>query len=308
MDVTTALAPPAGAPARRAGLTDVALAAGFVLAWSSGFVGAELGTLAAGAVTLLAWRGIVGTAVLLVARARRRSRRVGARELVVQAGIGVLSQAGYLLGVVVAISLGVPAGTAALVAALQPLMSGVLAGPVLGERVVARQWAGLVLGLGGVALVVAGDLAVPTGTPSWAYALPFAAMASLVAATLLERRLAPGADVADSLTAQTGASTVVFVAVAAGAGSLVPPADVSFWAGVVWTVVLSHLGGYALYWMNVRRGGVTRVGALLYLTPPATTLWAFAMFGEPFGVLAVVGMVVCALSVPLAVRRSRVTR
>lgn len=303
MDLATPLSPPTGTPTRRAGLADVALAGGFVLAWSSGFVGAELGTLAAGAVTLLAWRGIVGTAVLLVRRVPRRGPRTGVRELGVQAGIGVLSQAGYLLGVVLAIQLGVPAGTAALVAALQPLVSGVLTGPVLGERVVPRQWVGLVIGLGGVALVVAGDLAVPAGTPPWVYALPFAAMASLVAATLLERRLVPASGVTDALTVQTGASTVVFVAVAAGSGTLVPPADLTFWAAVAWTVVLSHLGGYALYWLNVRRGGVTRVGALLYLTPPATALWAFAMFDEPFGILAVAGMVICALSVPLALRR-----
>ncbi|WP_312871770.1 hypothetical protein [Amycolatopsis acididurans] len=72
---------------------------------------------------------------------------------------------------------------------------------MLGERAGPRRWIGLVIGLAGVALVVGGDLAGHPGTPVWAYALPFAAMLSLVAATLAERKTPP-APLADSLLVQ----------------------------------------------------------------------------------------------------------
>ncbi|HEX6447766.1 MAG TPA: DMT family transporter [Streptosporangiales bacterium] len=286
---------------------DAALAAGFVLSWSSGFVGAELGSRTAPATTLLTWRFLLsavllGAAVLLRGRSGRGAR---ARGVAGQAVVGLLAQGGYLAGVVGAVQLGVPAAVTALVAALQPLVAGALARPVLGERVRARQWLGLGAGFGGVALVVAGGITAPRGTPGWAYALPFAGMLSLVAATLLDRRLAAPMPLTGGLAVQTAASGVVFVAIAAPTGTLLPPADTTFWLAVAWTVLLSGIGGYGTYWLAARRVGVTRLNALLYLTPPTTAVWAYAMFGQPIGVLTVAGMAVCALTVPLAYTRRR---
>ena len=67
---------------------------------------------------------------------------------------GLLVQALYLGGVFMSIHRGLPAGISALVVGMQPLLTAALAGALLGERVSARQWAGLALGFGGVALVV----------------------------------------------------------------------------------------------------------------------------------------------------------
>lgn len=284
---------------------DALLAAGFVVLWSSGFVGAELSSRVGAVTTILTWRFVASVVVLAAFRAARPGRRLRAREVAVQALVGLLAQAGYLSGVVYGVQLGVPTGTAALIAALQPLAAGVLAGPLLGERVRPRQWAGLVVGLGGVAMVVANDLALPGDTPPWAYALPFAAMVSLVSATMVERRAGAATGVVDGLAVQTGASAAVFVAVAAGTGTLVPPAEPVLWLAVAWTVVLSGFGGYGFYWLNARRAGVTRLNVLLYLTPPTTALWALAMFGEPFGPLTAAGMLVCGAAVPLVYWHSR---
>lgn len=286
------------------------LAAGFVVLWSSGFIGAELGTEAAPAVTLLAWRALVAAAVLVAWRSLRPRRRgewlgrVGRPRLdrgdIGWVGVvGLLSQAGFLAGVVFAVELGVPPGTVALIAALQPLAASIAAQPVLGERATGRQWAGLLVGLAGVALVVSGDMTAAEAAPMWAYALPFAAMSSLVAGTLVERRTQVNVDVVDSVTVQSVVAALVFVPLAGGVGSLAPPVDPVFWVAVVWTVVLSHLGGYVFYWLNLRRGGVARLGALLYLTPGATTVWALAMFGQAVTTLVIIGMFVCLVSLAL---------
>lgn len=294
---------------RSASLVTAGLAAGFVVMWSSGFVGAELGSLTAPAVTLLAWRFLVSAVVLAVVRAVRGGPLPGRRAVAGQAVVGLLAQGGYLAAVVGSIQLGVPPGTAALVAALQPLAAGVLAGPILRERVSPRQWLGLVVGLGGVTLVVANDLGIPSDTPALAYLLPFAGMLSLVTGTLVERRAGHPVRLLDGLTVQATVSAAAFVPVAAATGTLAPPAEPLFWLAVAWTVVLSGFGGYGFYWLNARHSGVTRLNVLLYLTPPTTAVWALAMFGEPFGVVAAAGMLVCALSVPLVYgRRPRLTR
>ncbi|WP_017582989.1 DMT family transporter [Nocardiopsis valliformis] len=272
------------------------LAAGLVVMWSSGFVGAELGTGYAPATTLLAWRFLI-VGGLLVVWCLWRGMRMGGRDLALHAGIGALAQAGYLYGVVAAAEAGVAAGTNALVAALQPMVAAALALPLLGERVRGRQVLGLAVGLAGVGLVVGSDLLHPGAAPWWAYALPFGAMLSLVAATLVERRTRPGGNVLEALAVQCGVSAVLFTALAGATGTLTPPAGPGFWGAVAWVVVLSTLGGYGLYWANLARTSVARVSALLYLTPPTTLVWTWVMFGAPVGADAVAGMGVCVLAV-----------
>lgn len=124
-----------------------ALAAGLlVLMWSSGFIGAALGTQFAAADTLLAWRYVVA-AVLVTVWAAARGVRPDRRTWPRLALVGLLCQCLYLGGVVTGVGMGVPPGTAALVAALQPLVVAVVAAPLLGEWTSVRQRIGLVLGV-----------------------------------------------------------------------------------------------------------------------------------------------------------------
>jgi drug/metabolite transporter (DMT)-like permease len=281
---------------------DAAAGAALVVFWSSGFVGAELGTRYAPPETLLAWRYAVAALALGLLAAMRGTRMRGG-QLLRHGALGLLVQCLYVGGVVAGVALGVPAGTTALVAAVQPLIVAAAAGPLLGERTTRTQWAGLGLGLAGVGLVVAGD-AGSGGAPWWAFLLPAAGTAALAAGTLLERRWRLPGSPLDALTGQTVLAAGVFVAVAGVAGRLRPPEDPGFWWAVAWVVVLSSFGGYGSYLLVLRRSGAVRASTLLYLTPPATMLWAFAMFGETPGPLVVPGGAVCLLGVALALAGS----
>lgn len=276
-------------------------AAVLVVCWSSGFVGAELATEDAPVSTVLAWRTALA-AVLLGGWALARGERVARRSLVRQACLGLLVQAVYLGGVFAAAGAGVSAGTSALVAALQPLLVASLAGPLLGERTDRRQRAGLALGAAGVALVVAGDLGAG-GAAAVAFLLPVVALLGLSAGTVLERRWAPSESLVVSLALQSGVAALVFGAVAGTRGELAPPPDTTFWTAMVWLVLLSTVGGYGSYLVVVRRSGATTASTLLYLTPPATALWAWAMFGQLPGPTALPGVLVCAVGMALALRR-----
>ncbi|MDG4861916.1 EamA family transporter, partial [Streptomyces sp. T-3] len=94
---------------------------GLVVLWSSGFIGAELGTRHAATDTLLMWRFLAATALLGGGWLLLRRRRLPLRAVAGQAVIGALSQGVYLGSVVWSVGLGVPTGTSALIAALQPL-------------------------------------------------------------------------------------------------------------------------------------------------------------------------------------------
>ena len=282
--------------------TDAALAVALVMLWSSGFVGARLGTEAATATTLLAWRFLCAAAVLGLVAAVRRPR-IPRGGIWRHAVLGLLIQVAYLEGVVTGIELGVPAGTAALIAATQPLLVAA-AGP---DRTSVRQRWGLAVGLAGVGLVVAGDLG-PGTAPWWAFLLPAAGTVALAAGTLLERRWRTGSAPIDGFVVQTGAAAAAVLALAATTGQLRPPADPAFWWAVAWTVVLSLFGGYGAYLLMLRRAGAMRTSTLLFLTPPVTALWVWAMFGQAPGPLALPGAIGAAVGAALVLAPPRVSR
>lgn len=283
------------------------LSAGFVVMWSSGFIGGRLGTATASTPTLMVWRfALVAAALALVTWLLRRwgrpRRTLGHPEITAQAVVGLLGQGVYIWANVGAIELGVGAGTAALVAALQPITAGALAGPLLGEQVGRRAWLGLGLGLLGVGLVVGADLTAPHAAPWWAYALPFVGMAALVAATLVERRTsAATTPLVEALSIQTAASAVLFAVAAAVTGQLAPPTGElgPFSLAVGWFIGLSTLGAYGFYWLTLRRTSVTHLSSLIYLTPPTTMLWAWLMFGDPVTTRTLTGLLVCAIAVAI---------
>ncbi|ROR34571.1 DMT family transporter [Inmirania thermothiophila] len=273
----------------------------FVLLWSTGFIGAKLGLPDAEPFTFLLLRFLLVTAILAAAALATRApwpRRPG--EIARLAVAGLLIHATYLGGVFAAIHRGLPAGTTALITALQPLLTAVAAGPFLGERVTARQWLGLVLGLAGVALVV-GDRAGLGEGDAVAVAWAGLAVLGITAGTLYQKRHGGAMDL------RTG-SAVQFAASAAAMAVLAPLLETMRiqWSGrflfaLGWLTAVLSLGAISLLMLLIRHGAAARTASLFYLVPPVTALMAWALFGERLGAVALAGMTVAVLGVALVV-------
>jgi drug/metabolite transporter (DMT)-like permease len=275
-----------GIPRRGKTLLSAGLGALFVLCWSSGFIGAKFGAADAPVATVLMWRFAPLAPVLAVVLIRQGRAGLGRHV-----AVGLLSQSGYLLTVYWAIGLGVSTGTTALIDGIQPLVVAALAGPLLGAAATGRQWLGLAVGLAGVVAVIGADATAPgRSTPLWAYLVPFAGMACLVAATFLERRTRDRVPPARAVAIHCATSAVVFTVLALVTGDAAPPAAPRFWIAMAWLIVFATLGGYGLYWLLLDRAGVTRVNTLMFLVPPVTAVWGAVLFGEPFTLPTAAGL------------------
>ncbi len=289
---------------RPAGQDGIGLAvpAVFVVLWATGFVVARLAMPHAPPLGFLSLR-FAGTLLVLVplillARAPWPSSQVAAHLALA----GLLMQAGYLSGVWAAVKLGMSAGVVALIVNLQPALTALWAASGH-ERIGARQWAGLVLGFGGVSLVV-GHRVDADGLAAASVVLALAALVSITAGTVYQRRHAPNFD------PRTGA----FVQYAASLAAVAPLAwilerdarwepGVELLGALVWSVLGLSIGAMFLMFTLIRRGSATRVASLFYLVPPVTALQAWWLFGEPFGPTAAVGTALTAIGVALVVRR-----
>ena len=278
-------------------LVTVVAAAGFVLAWSSGFLIAAVGTVEVPATTLLVWR-FAPLAVLLVGLvvATGAARGIAPRMLGRQALIGAFAQLGYCAFVYAAIGAGIATGTTALIDAVQPLVVATLVGPLLGLRVRGAQWAGLALGAVGVVLVVRSQAGAADANPI-AYLLPAAAMACLVAGTFLERRSQGRPPVLVTLTVHVVVTTVALVVAAVATGTLAPPADPAFWITTAVAALVPTLAAYGLYWWLLERVGITALNALLFLVAPTTAAAGALLLGERITPVTLAGFVLCGAGV-----------
>jgi drug/metabolite transporter (DMT)-like permease len=274
----------------------------FVFLWSTGFIGAKLGLPYAPPVTFLLLRFAFVLALMLPIALFARARWPGSpSEMAHIAAAGVLLHGGYLGGVFSAIHSGMSAGLAALIVGLQPVLTAVAVAPNLHERDSARQWLGLALGFGGVALVVAQRTTLAGLTP-FGGAMILVALVSITAGTVYQKRFCGAFDL-------RAGSVIQFVA----AGAVLAPFALAFerepvqWTGefifaTAWLVLVLSIGAISLLTLLIRRGAATRVASLFYLVPPFTAVIAFLLFDERMSALGVAGFALAVIGVALVVR------
>ncbi|MBI5920366.1 MAG: DMT family transporter [Betaproteobacteria bacterium] len=275
----------------------------FVLLWSTGFIGAKLGLPYAEPLTFLEMRFIVVCTLLLsLALALRRPWPKSPRQALHIAIAGVFLHGGYLGGVFGAIHRGMPAGLVALIVGMQPLLTAMLGGKLLGERVGPKQWTGLLLGFVGVALVLSGKLAL-AGLSFGGMALTLLALLSITCGTIYQKRFCGQMDLWTGSLIQFVAAGLVFLPFMLIYETMQITWNRNFIFALGWLVLVLSLGAISLLHQLIRHGAATRVSALFYLTPPTTALLAWAVFGEQLDAPALVGMALAAFGVALALRK-----
>ena len=280
----------------------------FIVSWSSGFVIAAVATVDAAATTLLVWRfAPLAVVLLVITLATGAARGITRTQLRQQAVIGLLAQFGYIVFVYAAIGAGITTGTTALIDAVQPLLVATLVGPLLGLRVRGAQWVGLAVGAVGVLLVVRSQMGGAEEHPL-AYALPALAMACLIVGTFVERRSRVTTPVLVILTVHVTVTSLALIAIAAGTGTLAPPATFSFWLATVISAIVPTLAAYGLFWWLLRRVGITALNALLFLVAPATALAGAVLLGEPLTPVTLAGFALCGIGVAVVLGSEARTR
>jgi drug/metabolite transporter (DMT)-like permease len=275
----------------------------FVLLWSTGFIGAKLGTPYVEPFTFLSLRFVLVLLLMLPLALILRARWPASGGEAAHIGVsGALIQGGYLGGCFAAIHHGMPAGVVALIVGLQPIVTAFAAAPLLNERVTKLQWLGLGLGFGGVVLVMWEKMSLEGLTPA-SIAWGVLALASITAGTVYQKRYCPAFDLRTGSVIQFAVSLALLLPLA----YLTETMRVQ-WTGELvfalgWLVLVLSIGALSLLFYLIQRGEATRVASLFYLTPATTAAIAFFVFGETLGAMALAGMVIGIIGVALVVRK-----
>ena len=273
----------------------------FVLIWSTGFIVARYGMPHAPPMKFLAWRYAFSIACFLplvyfgrVAWPRGRDQ---VRHLAV---VGILLHACYLGGVWAAVKAGMGSGLSALIVGLQPVLTAIWLSATAAS-ISKRQWAGLVLGLAGLLLVVSRKFG--SGGEVTLLNLSFAvfALLGITIGTLYQKRYVLPCDVRSANVVQLAAALVVTLPLALLENESMR-VTTELVGAMAWSVLALTLGGSSLMYLLIQRGAAATVTSWFYLVPPMTAMLAWILFAEPITAATVLGTVICVVGVSLVVR------
>jgi drug/metabolite transporter (DMT)-like permease len=277
-----------------------ALAWYFVAVWGAGYIATKIGLQYAPPFTFLTLRFAFGILCLLPFILFARISWGTPTALAHLAVAGLLMHAVQLGGSHYAQYLGMSAGVAALIISTQPLFTAVVAGKALGERLHRRQWAGVFVGLAGVAMVVWHKVDVHEVTGA-NLAASLIAVAGVTAATLYQKVFSPRADLKAATVVQFAVSLVVLAPLAL----TIEHFDFRFSYQLLFSIgflviFASILGVMALWWL-LRHGEATRVTSMMYLPPVFAVVLELALFGLMPSGLMLAGIAMTCAGVALTV-------
>lgn len=221
------------------------------------------------------------------------------RTLLATAIVGVMLHGFYLGSVFLALSLGIPAGLAALVVSMQPLLSSFLAIFLFAEALRRIQWAGIFLGFVGVAVVLmptidggaGGDLSMA------GLGVTFFGLAAITCGTLMQKKFGNHIGLMKGNFVQAAAAALFYLAITPLLE--VPQFDwqTPFVLALSWQILAVSLGAYVIFMVLIKRDSMAATSSLLFLVPPTTAIMAALWFGEVLTPLSMGGFVLASAGV-----------
>ncbi len=277
----------------------------FVLIWSTGFIVARAVVPHADPQLFLVVRMALVAALFAVAALCARESWPRGRRLLLHLGAGALLPGFYLSASWWAVQQGMPAGIMSLLGALQPLIVAFLSFLAYGERLHGRGWAGLAVGVAGVAMVLAPAIERGGGAlPPGAAAVAILSILGMAAATMIQHAHLAADPLRSAGAIQNGSGTLVALLTALLVGHGRWDNSPALWGALAWSVLLLSAAALSLLSWMLRHQGATRVSSLLLLVPALAAIEAWVIFGERLGPIQLAGFLFALMGVLLARSRS----
>ena len=273
-----------------------------VLAWSSTFAAVKIGLQEAPPILFAGLRSVLGGAVMVLLAAFRSGGPRLRGNLGVYGVLTALNVVGFF-GLQTLAILELPSGLAAVLVYLQPVITGVLAAWLLGERLTANKVAGLLLGFGGIVVVSAGALHGHVSALGVGYAVTSAVLwsAGTVAFKHTQGRVDPWWAVAVPFLVGGAVLTV--------AGLLTEAGHVGwtwqFVAALGYSGLLGTALAWALWFTLVASGEASLASTYIFFVPVASLVIGALVLHERIGLSLLAGAALVVLGVSLVNRRPR---
>jgi O-acetylserine/cysteine efflux transporter len=273
-----------------------------VLAWGSTFSAVKIGLDSVPPVLFGGMRSVLGGAVMVVLAFTRSGLPRRRETWPLYALLTLLNVVGFFSLQTLAI-LELPSGLAAVLIYLQPVLTGVLAAPLLGESLGWSKVLGLLVGFAGIVVVSAGALEGHVSGLGVAYAVTGALVWSL--GTIAFKKYA------DRVDSWWAVALGFFVGglVLSLAGGVFEGTDIAwspeFVAAFVYAAVIGTAISWSLWFGLVGTGEAGRVASYIFFVPIVALVTGALVFHESLGASLLAGAGLVIVGVYLVNRRQK---
>ena len=273
----------------------------FVLLWSSAFITTKPIIDNSDPFTALALRFFfVGLGFLSFSIYLKQSILINKRYLIESIFSGVLFHGLYLGGVFYSISIGMPTGLAALIVTLQPILTNILSGPLLNEKITSKQWIGGVLGFIGAVLVLGID--VGSEIPLIGLVATLIALLSITFSTIWQKKLSTNLPLSVSNFYQAIGGCLFHIIIILLFVDPYIDFNKTFLLAMSHQIFLVSFGAFTILMFLIKKNSASKTVSVFFIIPATSAFMAWFFLNENLTNLDIIGFIITSIGVYIATR------
>ena len=274
----------------------------FVFFWSSAFISGQIIVQSASPFASLSFRFMIVALGFVIFAKIFNEKIFVKRSLIYQSAVtGILFHGFYLGGVFFSFSVGLSATLSALIVGLQPVLTNILSGPILKEKVTFTQWMGILLGFTGTVLVIGLDIG--KSIPVLGIISSIVALIGATTATIWQKKFTNKLSLSVNNFYQALAAAIfLFLASLMFEISYIN-FTTSFNLSMSWQIVMVSFGAFTILMYLIKIGSASKTSNLFFLVPPTTAVMAWLVLGEDLYRNDLMGLIIASIGVFVATRK-----
>ena len=274
----------------------------FVIFWSSAFVSGQIIVQSASPFASLSFRFMIVALGFIIFAKIFNEKILVKKSLIYQSAVtGILFHGFYLGGVFFSYSVGLSATLSALIVGLQPVLTNILSGPILKEKVTFTQWIGILLGLIGTIFVIGLD--VGKSIPILGIIASIVALIGATTATIWQKKFTNKLSLSVNNFYQAVAAAIFLLF----ASLLFEVSYINFTTSFIlsmgWQIIMVSFGAFTILMYLIKIGSASKTSNLFFLVPPTTAIMAWFVLGEELYRNDLIGLMIASVGVFIATRK-----
>ena len=273
----------------------------FILLWSSAFITTKPIVDNSDPFSALAFRFFfVAVGFYFFSLISKNSILINRNNLVESVLSGVLFHGVYLGGVFYSISIGMPTGIAALIVTLQPILTNILSGPILNEKVTFKQWTGAFLGFIGATLVLGLDLGEEI--PTFGLIATIIALIAITTSTIWQKKLSNNLPLSVSNFYQAIGGCLFHLLLVIFFTRAFIDFNITFFVAMSHQIFLVSFGAFTILMFLIKKNSASKTVSIFFLIPATSALMAWFFLEESLTVTDLIGFLIASIGVYIATR------
>ena len=274
----------------------------FVFFWSSAFVSGQIIVQSASPFASLSFRFMIVALGFIIFAKIFNEKIFVKKSLIYQSAVtGILFHGFYLGGVFFSYSVGLSATLSALIVGLQPVLTNILSGPILKEKVTFTQWMGISMGLIGTVFVIGLD--VGKSIPILGIIASIVALIGATTATIWQKKFTNKLSLSVNNFYQALAAAIFLLLASLIFEVSYINFTTSFILSMGWQIIMVSFGAFTILMYLIKIGSASKTSNLFFLVPPTTAVMAWFVLGEELYRNDLIGLMIASIGVFIATRK-----